>query len=167
MSGSVGNVMNDEQRAIAQISRDLIAGLAPAELPMFRANSAAYFADAERALAPVTNRDEMLGFGAGDAARFLTPVVMLLVTTAVNFVIAEVKKSVRTEAASLIASWFKALAAPLTASTSTTKAAEPSPLSREQIDRLRAIAVEKARLYVDADQANRLADELVGRFVTS
>jgi predicted DNA-binding antitoxin AbrB/MazE fold protein len=40
-------------------------------------------------------------------------------------------------------------------------------LTREQLQRLREVALEKAKLYVDDAQASRLADELVGRLATA
>ncbi len=166
--------LSDEQEAVAAMSRALIGAVAPGELPMFRANSAAFFANPERALKPVKGKDEMIGFGVAEAAAFLTPVAMAMVAESVKFVIEEIKKSAKAESASLISAWVKKLftrMSPTSPAAATPVSAAPAPagpeLTREQLDRLRRVAVEKARQYVDEQQANRLADELVGRLVTS
>jgi hypothetical protein len=54
----------------------LVAELAPGELPLFGAMSRAFFADPKRARPTRSGADEVLGFGLGEAAGFLTPVVL-------------------------------------------------------------------------------------------
>lgn len=167
--------MDDEQQMIAQMSRQLIAVVAPAELPMFRANSAAFFVNPQQALKPGKPKDEMLGFGLGGATSFVTPVVMAVVALAWNLAAAELKKAFQGESQEMVTSWVKALFSPLKHAQATDAAKPPTPspaparqrLTQDQLQRLHAAALEKARQYVDADQARRLADELVGHLATA
>lgn len=161
--------MNETDQLIADLSRDMVGAIAPSELPMFRANSAAYFADPERALKPASAKDEMLGFGVAEAALFLTPVILAAVRAVVDFAIKEFGKSARAEGEAVIAGWVRSLfkAIKATPSPAATPPAAGAPLSREQLQRLRQIALDKALQYLDETQASRLADELVGRIATA
>jgi hypothetical protein len=152
--------MTSTDEIVAEISREMIRTVAPSELPMFRANSAAYFENPAQALKPGKSKDEMLGFGIADAAAYLTPVVLASVGAVVSFAIREFGKAVREQGESAISGWVKSLFK----SHAPAKAQGPAQLTREQLVQLRAVAIEKARQYVDENQAGRLADELVGRF---
>ena len=67
-----------------QLVRDLafaqITDIAPQEIPLFRANSEAYFKDPEKALAEQRGKDEMLGFGGSEAVTFITPILLAVLT---------------------------------------------------------------------------------------
>lgn len=153
--------------AIAEVARDLVAQLAPQELPVFRANSQAYFTDPERALKSRAPKDDMLGFGAGEAVTFMTPVVLAVVTDVFGFLAAEIKKSIASEGAAaasdLIRRVFKKFRGrePEAADTA-------PPLRAEQIAQVRRLAFEKARqLKLSEPQAGLLADSLVGSLVSA
>ena len=159
--------MESTDQVVAEVSRELIRSIAPGELPMFKANSAAYFANPERALKPVKGKDELLGFGVAEAAAFLTPVVLEAVRAVVAFATAELGKAARAEGGATISAWVKSLFKSFIPSAVANDAATAPALTREQLERLRSIALEKAKLYIDEAQASRLADELIGRLVTA
>ncbi len=73
------------QQMVADVARSLIEQVAPQELPLFRATSAAYFKNPRRAMAGQSGRDEMLGFGGGGEATFVTPIVLIAATKVVEF----------------------------------------------------------------------------------
>jgi len=68
--------IQNQNQLVADLARDMVAEIAPQELPTFRAQSEAYFKDPERALKGQAGKDDMLGFGVGAAVTFLTPVVL-------------------------------------------------------------------------------------------
>lgn len=63
----------NQNQLIADLARDLTAKVAPQELPLFRANSEAYFNDPEKAIKGQASKDDILGFGIGEVAAFVTP----------------------------------------------------------------------------------------------
>ena len=52
-----------QSQLVEEIARDLVGQIAPHELPLFRATSAAYFRRSARSFKTQGARDEMLGFG--------------------------------------------------------------------------------------------------------
>ncbi len=76
---------------VIDLGRDLISRIAPQEIPIFRANSEAYFKDPQKTLSARAGKDETLGFGIGEAAAFLTPVVLAVTTEVIKFLAEEVK----------------------------------------------------------------------------
>jgi len=65
---------SDERELIVEVSRDVVAAVAPEQMVLFRPMSTAYF-DAPDRLAQAP-KDDLLGFGAGDAVVALTPVAL-------------------------------------------------------------------------------------------
>jgi hypothetical protein len=72
-----------DRNRVRDLARTVVAQLAPAELPAFRAVSEAYFADSRWALAG-GGRIAPLEFGPGRAERLLTWVVLAVVTEVVR-----------------------------------------------------------------------------------
>lgn len=148
---------------VIEISRDLITQLAPEELPLFRATSQAFQQDAKCVLASQDGREEMLGFGLGDAVALLTPAVLAVVSGVVTFLLAEVAKATNAASASLIQETvrrlFKSTRSP--AQTSTTPL---STLTTEQLAQVRSIALKQARqMKLSETRAKVLADAIVGK----
>jgi hypothetical protein len=155
-----------DHQLIAQVARELVSDMAPQELPLFRANSEAYFKNPEQALAGQPAKDDMLGFGAGEATVFLTPVVLAVATEVVKFVTEEVKKSAQAEGSALVGDAVKAMFKKLRPPEKEKKT--PPPLTAEQLAQVRAIALKKARqLKLSEDRARILADSVVGSLATA
>lgn len=87
------NVDEVTAQVTAQVARDFIAQLAPHELPLFRATSAAFFKDPRQVLDRPKGKDDMLGFGEGQEVNLITPAVLATVSAVVAFVAAELKAS--------------------------------------------------------------------------
>lgn len=150
---------------IADLGRDLITQIAPQEIPIFRMNSEAYFKDPQKALSVQNGKDETLGFGGGEIAFFLTPIVLAVTNEIVKFLIEEIKKSVKTESASIINETVKKLFKKFYA---IDKKNTPQPLTPGQIEHIRKLSFAKAcQLNLDEAKANFLADALVGSLVTT
>jgi hypothetical protein len=68
------------QQVISDAAHALVREIAPQEMPLFGATSAAYFRNPRRALRGHLAKDEMLGFGGGETAEFLTPIILIAAT---------------------------------------------------------------------------------------
>lgn len=160
--------MDDREQAelIAELARDTIREVAPEELLLFRANSQAFFENPERALQGERSGDELLGFGTGVEVAFLTPIVLAVATEVVKFVVAEIAQSSKQESAQLIQNRVKQVFKKLQSADAGTPTS--SPLTPTQLAHIRQIAYESAsRLNVSANQADLLADSLVGKLAVS
>ena len=146
---------------ISDIAHELIAQIAPRELPMFRPTCEAYFEDPEKIFeAPKDNR---LGFGLDTAIAFLTPVVLAVTTGVVKFLAEKVKESLKEASAELVAKLVKKMfnGRPLPAEGDKNK---PLALSHEELAQLRQLMVEMAkRLRLSKDQTELLVSAVVGR----
>src|SRR5512135_1499250 len=140
-----------DEQLIDEVARGLIADLAPQELPLFRANSAAYFKDPEKALQGQPAKDEMLGFGAGDAVVLLTPIVLAVISDVIAFLIEEVKKAAQAESARWIDDTVKAMFKKFRRAEKEEKG-KPLPLTPEQLAQVRSIVVKKARQLKLSDE---------------
>jgi hypothetical protein len=157
------NMMQKE--LVSDISRDLVATVAPQEMPLFRAQSEAYFKDPAKALKGETGKDGMLGFGAGEAASFLTPIILAVVVGTIKYITEEVKKSAATdnpkETAEIVQDMFKKFRRP-----ETTKV-EPTPtLTPEHLQEIHQKVIIQARqLKVPESRSKQLADALIRSLV--
>ena len=152
--------MQVDNQLIADIARQAVAKSAPQELPLFRGLSAAYFDDPAKAVRAHAGKDEMLGFGAGDAAAFITPAALAVATAVVQFVFTQVVSAVKNESASLIAKYTRKL---FGLAVDDGAALKPLNFDADQLARVRGLALEKARqLNLPDAQAALLADALCG-----
>ena len=154
------------ESVVAEVARDLVAQVAPEELPIFRENSAVYFADPDRALAPQAAADDMLGFGAGDVVTLVTPVALLLVTEVLKAVGSELGKSAGKQGADALSSLagrvFRKFRGGADAN------AAPPLLRPEQLPEFRRRALERARILgLPEYEAGLLVDALMGSLVVS
>ena len=148
----------DQNQFIADVARDIIMQTAPEELPLFRATSAAYFKNPDKVLKGQTSKDEMLGFGVGDAVALLTPYALVVVNEVVKFVTAQVQMSLATESADLIGDIVKKLFKRVRPEESNVM-----PLTLAQLTQVREVAYENARrLNLSDDRASLLADAIKG-----
>ena len=152
-----------DDQLIADLARDVIAQTAPQEVPLFRANSEAYFKDPQKALQRQGGKDEMLGFGDGAMITFLTPIALTVMTEVVKFLVEEVKKSAKTEGAGVVNEAVKSLFKKFHSKDDKAKKNEVPPLTPEQLMHVRKLALEKAhQLKLSNDKATLLTDSIVG-----
>jgi hypothetical protein len=152
-----------DNQLIADLTRDIIAQTAPQEMPLFRAHSEAYFRNPDKALAEQKGKDEMLGFGSGEVVVLLTPIALTVVAEVVKFIVEEVKKSVKDESSSLISETVKKVFKKFRPEQKKEDKKTPSALTPEQLERVREIALQKARqLKLSEARAKLLADAVVG-----
>jgi hypothetical protein len=160
-------VYSDQNQLIADLTRDIVAQTVPQELPLFRTISAAYFKNPDKVLKGQSGKDEMLGFGVAEAVIMLTPSILAIMSQVVQFVMAEVQKSVATNSADviddLVSKMFKKFRP------AEKKDQENLPaLTTEQLTRVRNLAYQEARKLALSDaQADLLADSIVGSLVVA
>jgi hypothetical protein len=156
-----------EDQLVAEVARDQVEQIAPQEAPIFSLLSEAYFQDPDKML-KAQGKDEMLGFGLEVGAVLLTPVVMTVTKEVVEFVAGVVMTSVQTQSSGLINEFVKKMFTKFRREGEERGEKLPPPLTREQIGRVREIALEKARqLELAPNQAGLLADSLVGSLATT
>jgi hypothetical protein len=110
----------------------------------------------------------MLGFGLEVGAILLTPVVITVTKEVIEFVAGVVMTSVQTQSSGLINEFVKKMFTKFRREGEERGETLPPPLTREQIGRVREIALEKARqLELAPNQAGLLADSLVGSLATT
>jgi hypothetical protein len=160
-----------DDRLVAELARSAISRAAPEELPLFRATSEAYFENPD-AVAAKGSGDDMLGFGVGEALVLLTPVALAVSRDVLNFVLEQLRSQAREHGkeaidrlvSRLIKRDEESAAEPAAADAD----AKPPDLTEEQLEEVRALAIEKARqLKLAPDKAELLADSLVGSLATA
>ena len=158
----------EQQQLIVAAVREVIAEVAPQELPLLVPVSEAYFANPEEALRAKTSKDEMLGFGVPINAQFLTPIALAVTSQVVGFLVGEVSKSVQAETPGLVSALVRRLFKKLRPADSAAPEApqdraDTPRLTAEQLAQVREIALEKGRqLGLPSTKAKLLADSLVG-----
>jgi hypothetical protein len=146
----------ESQQLEAELGRALVAELAPGELPLFGAMSRAFFADPKRARPTRGSGDDILGFGAAEAAGLLTPAVLSAACQVALYLTEELWKAFAKKAADFVAEEVKRLFRQ-----------EPTAVRLDQVQlaRIRAITLETARQFkLSNARASQLADALVSHF---
>jgi hypothetical protein len=161
---------------VAELARSAVLQTAPEELPLFRATSEAYFKDPE-SLTRKRSGDELLGFGVGEALMLVTPIALTVAREVLNFVVEQVRSQAREHGKETIDRLADRLldhepeaAGQSTAGGGTSAASGPEApeLTDEQLEQVRALALEKAQqLKLAPDKAQLLADSLVGSLATA
>jgi hypothetical protein len=153
---------NDDRELIVAISHDLVAAVAPEEIVLFRPLSAAYF-DAPDRLGQAP-KDDMLGFGVGEAVIALTPIALSVMTEVLAYLRREMAQAAARDVAGEFGEGVHALFRKFHHGEH--GSAAPPGLSQEQLVEVGRLAFEKARaMHVPEGRARLLADALVGSLV--
>jgi hypothetical protein len=157
---------SSDDALVAGLARGAVERAAPEELPLFRPTSEAFFGDPD-ALARRKGGDDMLGFGVDAAVVLVTPVALSVARDVVEFVAAQVRSRLSSEGEGAVQRALDRIfghggAAVGEAGTRTAPPAAPD-LTDDELERVRAIALEKARqLELAPPKAELLADAIVG-----
>ena len=148
---------------VAALARATVERAAPEELPLFRATSEAYLAD-PKSLEQSGWKDEMLGFGVDAAVMLLTPVALTVAKDVIGFLGEQLRQRAREQGEGAI----DRLIARLVKSDGEAEPAPELDLTDEQLEQVRALAIEKGRaLKLSDERATLLADSLVGSLATA
>jgi hypothetical protein len=156
-----------ENQLIAELSRRVVTEVAPEERRAFKPISEAYFKNPEKTLKGESGEDELIGFGIGEIALLLTPIILEIVKEVLKDVLKDSIKSSITKNAPTLLEKLKAFLGQLFGddspqSTSPQYVQLLLPLNQEQLIQARQRAYEKAiQLGVDANKASLIADSVV------
>jgi hypothetical protein len=158
--------LSGEDALVAQLARSAVTQTAPEELPLFRPTSEAYFDD-PTSLEQRGPDDQMLGFGVEAAAVLITPIALKVARDVVNFIVEQVRGHAREAGKDAIDSIADRV---LKKDGDEAEPVAPAEieLSDEELEEVRALALEKAKLLkLPPDKAQLLADSLVGSLATA
>lgn len=140
---------------VGDLAHDLVAQIAPQELPLFRPIREAYFKDPEKTLQCHTAKDEMFGFGVADAAMLITPIVLGVVTEVVKYIGEQLLQTIKQEGATLTTETLKKLFKKFRTPADEN---EVLLLSTAQIATVHRLALEQGlQLKLSEAEANKLA----------
>jgi hypothetical protein len=150
----------ESRQVITEVSKDVVAEIAPEELELVDELLDDYYANPE----VQESKDNPLGFGS-EVLAAATPVVAMALQTLFTFILNEVWVSAQKESAILIAQKMKALFNPdKTSSPKGNKAVPALELTREQLEKARQLIKKEAmRGGMKPKKAEELALKIVGR----
>jgi hypothetical protein len=148
-----------DRELIVLVSRDLVASVAPEEMPLFTPLSSAYFDAPERL--ERQPKDDVLGFGVGEVVVALTPIALSVVAEVLTYLRRELAQTAAKDVTGAVDGGVRSLfrrfhhdARPAVA---------PAALSREQLAEVGRLAYDRARaMRLSEPRARLLADAVVG-----
>lgn len=144
---------NQEQDQLhLALSRDLVALLAPNELPLFKATSAAYRKNPEAVFANKPDKEHALGFGQTGEVVALTPAILAIMTPVIAFVAREMAAASQSGATSTVGDAF----APPSVALQNRNALLEKLTSHFSLEELKTLSF---RLNVDYDQVGATSKE--------
>ena len=157
---------------VDDLGREMVETLVPQELPIYPANSEAYFKNPEKALEGSKQKEETLAFDVGAAgATFLTPVILAVVSEVIKHLVNAVKETVKTEGATLLSETVSKYLNKLRTSASDGRSggqpdSEEYSVSSEELQTIHKLAYDRAIvLKLNESSARTLADSVVGSIV--
>jgi hypothetical protein len=151
-----------QDQVVSALARDVVAHVAPQELPLFQPVSEEYFKDPEKAVKGQIGKDEALGFGVVEAATFVTPIVLSVLTDVLKYLGEHVLQTVKEEGSGLASDEVKHLFQKFRSGSSGAGKISKLP-TPEQVAQVRRLAFEKARqLQLTTAKAALLADSIAG-----
>jgi len=148
---------------LCDVGRDIVADIAPQELPIFPAVSSAWIADPDDAIKRSRRGEAPLGFGAEAAFTFLTAAVLYVLTEVVKMLAESAKKAVaeglEREATALVTAMFKRFRRP-------GQSPVPRELVEAQFSAVRATVVSAGReMHLPDDQIEMLVKAVTAQLV--
>lgn len=138
---------------ITELAKSIITEVEPAELPLFDELILEYFADPTPPDLSVQMSDDPAGSGLGEIMVAVTPAAAAIASAVLTYILTEVIKTFQEESAEALKKKIKGLFRK--------KDDSPSPLTTEQLEQIRKIALKKAQEFgVEANQARQIANEL-------
>jgi hypothetical protein len=155
-----------ENQLIAELSRRVVAEVAPDEQIVFNPVCAAYFKNPEKSLKGESVKDELAGLGIGEIAVILTPIILEILKEVLKDVLKDsIKSSVTKNTPTLLEklkAFFGQLFAHDASESTLPQDVQLPPLSQAQLIQARQRAYEKAvELGVDASKSSQIADCVV------
>lgn len=165
----------EQREMVTGLAQSVVRALAPQELPGFAVCQEAFFADTAGSLEDRTRAAALSASGTAAAATVVAPVALAVASEVVAFILHEIKKTLRQEAASAISAFVKRWLARLRSAGRSgepgvqegpeeerSQPDAPPELSHGQVAQVYVLAVETARQFrLSTYEAARMADVTV------
>jgi hypothetical protein len=147
---------------IGDFAQEVLAEVAPQEVPIFPAVSRAYFADPARALKRRRAGDAALGFGADSLSVLLTPVVLCILSEVFEILTETAKKAVEEGLAKEIPEALKAMFKRIGRPGPTI----PSALGKAQLELIReSVLLEARKLALPDDKIEAIVNAVTAHLI--
>lgn len=157
-----------EKNLIAGLAREAIEIVAPQELPFFRAYSEAFFRDPAKLLVEKSEKDDLLGFGMGEAIEVVTGPALALAAIALSFLTDAARDALKSKTEASIGALIDRVLKAVGKRSSEREVAQDWTwkVTPVEIKQLRELLLEDARrLKLSEPKAAQLADAVVARIV--
>ena len=146
----------DGRQFIEDVTKSIVAQVAPEELDMFDTLIQDYFENPTPPDPSVTDSDQALGFGLGEALAIATPAAAAAVSGVLTYILSEVLKTVQEESAAAITRRLKQLF-------KRDAEGRTETLSPDQLRQVQTIAIKQAEAFgMGPQDATKMATALVG-----
>lgn len=152
---------------MTRLAREAIEIVAPHELPFFRAYSEAFFRDPEKLLVGKSTKDDLLGFGMGEAVEIVTGGALALAAIALSILADAARDALKSKSEASIGGLIDLVINAVKPSSKREAAPEWTwKVTPSEIKQLRELLLESARrLKLSEPKAAQLADAVVARIV--
>ncbi len=149
-----------QQQATTDLALMVIEQLAPQELPLFRETSEAFFRNPDAAMRSQVGKDEMLGFGMGEAVTFISPLVIFVAQKVIEFAMEPSKESIQQQFGDRVIR----ILVKIGLAKKPDVVGSIQPLTPSQLARARQLAIETLHQYnFPKDKRDLVADALIGK----
>ena len=162
------------RQVVDEISKGLVMQIAPEEIDLFDDLAEDYYSQPAHENSPPAGADDALGFGAQEMVIALTPAVIGMVKTVLDYVLSESLDTIKGESASWVQARIQSLFKPAPETQAADEAKESTPassgliLSKDSLVQIQALAKKQARSYgIPPKEAQQMADALIGRLALS
>lgn len=147
----------EERALVEELSRGMVAKIAPEEVDLFDELMQEYFENPEPPDPTATASEEKLGFGLGGVLVAVTPAAAAVVGKVLEYLVKEIIKTVNEEAPKIVMERLKVLFFPKE------KDGGALPLTTDQLKQIHDLAYEQALVFgVAVNQAQVMAKAMVG-----
>jgi hypothetical protein len=149
-----------QNQLVTDVAHDVVAQMAPQELPFFSVTTEAYFKNPKKMRQEQVGKDETLGFGVGEIAAF-SPIIIAIADDTLKYILGELIPQ-EIKASGIMSRIFKNKRS---AHTKDKQVTLPLSLTPEQLRLVQEEALRSAMPFKQLShaQANQLATSLVGR----
>jgi len=158
------------RKLIQEISKGVVAEIAPEELDLFDELVIEYFQDPTPPDLSAKPKDDPLGFGLGEVLIAVTPAATAMVSEVLKYVMNESLTTAKEESAEAVKKQVKKLFNPEKRDAKPAKKedGEVRPLNKDQLEQVKKLARKQAiKFGIGSDKAEKMAIALIGSLALS
>ncbi len=151
------------RKFVEEISKTIVAQIAPEELDMFDELMQEYFQNPKPTDRSAGAGDDPLGFGLGETLVAVAPAAAAMVSAVTTYITTEAVKAAQEETTAVVKQKIKALFNPGKADSDQKSKKEIAPLTKEQLEQVKRLARKQAVQFgIKPEQAEKMANALIG-----